>query len=1185
MRLFLFLLCTMAVGYVRGDNFRILGAVKVTAETEDVADVELQVTWANSWRNEVNYDAIYLFGKYRTLEDDAWTHVFFQEEPEGYEVSPGFELRVNNGGRGIFLYRNTDDQGEATVTLRLKWKIKANEQHPLTQELIGKKQVLLSMHGLEMVYVPTGPFYAGDGVSEKGFTTSAFGAIPPEYDIIGTSTTFVYSANGGETSAAQVRLPADRYNQGVLNTTSRHDWCGTVFPAWWRVDFTEPREIRYFGVSGVCWQEIPCIPDGDWVLEASNDAKAWEVLWQGGPEYWGQSAVSYPVQKALRLNKTGKYRYYQIRVDKAQNASLWNNIRIANVAMTEKDLEKLEIKTAVLMDGRNPVFPENYPEGVDGFYAMKYELTQEQYVVFLNQLNRSAQYSRTIGGLLDRLEEGNYIFGERYTQASARNGIIVRERRLNSGRPFVFACDLNPQNIPDSEDDGQTLACNFLSIADMLAYADWCGLRPLSELEYEKMGRGNYPLLPQAGEWAAGTGQPQEVTGLTNERETTEKPVNAEANVNAGGKLAGPSRVGMFVRPEGRIHTGNSFWGFSDLSGNLQEIYCSVESLGKQFQANVPGSGQLPVNGMCSIDRGAWPIEVEAYGVRGGDFDSEKTALAISDRRLMSNYFKQLNERKANVGFRLGASGEKQEVYSVLTLENGLAANTIVYDTVCDGSDYVIRGNVVPGNGVVYLWYRSEDEGKNWKILKGEFGTDLKLKRLTDEVVENEIRRFLFKRAVYTTTGQAESTVGLLVTHGYRADRLRDTIQPCMATQGFTLTTPLPAFFEWTLVDGNKLLYRSENPELTSHYEVKLVELQEKEEMPSGNYVVAVKMKMAGRCEMRTSLDVDVLPFTSDPFPVKDDVFSFDASGNFKVDEGRWGGDYSWSWKLYSEVHSHKIEAATGIMSGKSDTLCNIVVGVTCDDCPDVEWKKNMKEQRDYNYVGAKQEVLVLSGSYQMECWGAQGGTACQDWSTTASGGYGGYAKGILDLMKDKLFYLYVGGYGGGNGAGPGWNGGGKGGANNDGEPGGSGGGASDIRLDDHLYSRIMVAGGGGGASNKWNGPGGGGITGNVANVAAGTQTSGYSLGTGGTGGRDTGGHSGGGGGGGGYWGGLGAGTEQGPGGGGSGFVSGMTGCNAIDEQGQPTGQPNHYSGFSFKNAEMLNGQRGGNGLIRITVK
>lgn len=861
MRLFLFLLLAMTAVYVRGDNFRILGAVKMTAVSEDMAGLELKVTWSNSWRNEINQDAVYLFGKYRTPEQESWEHVFFPEEKGEMEVSPGFELQVVNGGKGVVLYRDTDGQGESVVTLRLKWKIKANARNPLTREQIDRKQVFLSMHGLEMVYIPTGPFYAGDGVAEKGFTKPEFGAIPPEYDLIGTDRVFGYAANGGETSAAQVCLPADRYNQGELNTADRHDWCGTVFPAWWRVDFTEPREIRYFGVSGVCWQEIPCVPDGDWVLEASNDAKTWEVLWQGGAEYWGQSSVSYPVQKAIRLNKTGKYRYYQVRVDKALNASLWNNIRIANVAMTEMDLETLDTKTAVLMDGTNTVFPENYPIGVDGFYVMKYELTQEQYVTFLNQLNRSAQYTRTIGGLLDGLEAGDYVFGEDHRRAVARNGIIIRDRRLNSDRSFVFACDLNPGNVPDSEDDGQMLACNFLSVEDLLAYADWSGLRPLSEMEYEKMGRGSFPCLPQSGEWAAAETTPQAVKSLVDKGRPTERPADKEADVNAGGKLEGPTRVGMFVRPGERVHTGNSFWGVSDLSGNLSEIYCSVGEFGKQLQAHVQGSGQLLTNGLSSVARTHWPSEAEAYGIRGGDFSVAGGEVAVSDRRFMSGYFSQLNERKANVGIRLGFSGEKQDVYSTLTLENGSVANTIVYDTVCDGSDYVIRGNRVTGKMVSYLWYRSTDEGKTWELLSLQRGADLKLEKLTAEVEPNVIRQFLYKRLVFTAAGRAESTVGLCIAHGFRSDRLRDTIQPCIASAGFTLTTPLPARFEWKVVDQDKLLYRSERAELSSHYEPSLGDFKENMELPSGRYSIGMSIKMAGRCEMKTTLEVEVLPF------------------------------------------------------------------------------------------------------------------------------------------------------------------------------------------------------------------------------------------------------------------------------------------------------------------------------------
>lgn len=1171
-----------------GSNVRIISGPKISGIDGNCALIEITLAWDNSWRNIYNYDAVYLFGKYHTEEYSAWEHMFWEEDPSKQIVSEGYGIEVVNGGRGIFLFRNTLEQVQSPVTLQLKWRYGENTKNPLTERMVDEG-AYLSVQGIEMVYVPSAPFYAGDGVSQNDFSDPCFGMIPAVYDIIGTNNSFIYSSNGSESAVAAVKRAADRYNQAILNPSNRHDWCGTAFPAWWRVDFVTPKKICYFGVSGVCWQGIPCVPEGNWVLEASNDAGKWDVLWQGGSEYWGLSSVSYPVQKAIKIEEAnrGYYRYYQIRVDQPKNASAWNNIRIANVAMTNVDLDTVYANKATLIDGAHQGFPVHYPDGVSGFYTMKYELTQEQYVTFLNQLPRSAQYSRTIGGLLDRLKEGDFVFGETPEKSSHRNGIIVHKRPMKgSNEPYQFACNLDMRDIAGYAADGQSISCNYLSPADMLAYADWSGLRPLSELEYEKMCRGKYPFFPGEREFAWENRNYQMVQALTNEGGATESPVG-EVNVNAGNHLKGPVRAGMFTRPGNREKTGSSFWGISDLSGNLSEIYCNAEIYGRQLDGRSAGNGELTLNGGYDVDRAYWPVELEAYGVRGGDFTSGTPALAMADRSHAAGYFTQFTERNPEAGIRLGFSREMKNEISVLTLQNGLTSGTaIVYDTVCDNSVYLITGNKWEDIPVHYLWFKSIDNGISWQLLEGEVNSDLEVCELTKEVETDRLQRFLYKRIVYTPDGRGESVVGLTIYHGYRADRLRDSIWPCMESRGFTLTTQLPAKFIWECLESGKELYCSSQNELSCHYETSVNDFKiGDEKRPNGHYTIQVRIKMAKGCESHVNLGVVAVPHTKNPWLAETENFAFNSAGNFQVDHGRWGGPYSWSYSLYSRVASHKIVKNTGVMTGASDTMCSIVVGLVCDDWPDKEWTKNMKEIKSYTTVGAS-NVKLLAGSYQMECWGAQGGTACQDWATTASGANGGYASGILDLDKMTLFYLYVGGYGGGNGAGPGWNGGGQGGPNNDGEPGGSGGGASDIRLTGHIYTRIMVAGGGGGAQNYWNGSGtGGGINGGGGGVAGGTQTSGASLGTGGTGGRDASGKSGGGGGGGGYYGGYGAGTGAGPGGGGSGFVSGMAGCNAIDANGRHTGQANHYSGYIFREAKMLNGQRGGNGLIRITVK
>lgn len=77
----------------------------------------------------------------------------------------------------------------------------------------------------------------------------------------------------------------------------------------------------------------------------------------------------------------------------------------------------------------------------------------------------------------------------------------------------------------------------------------------------------------------------------------------------------------------------------------------------------------------------------------------------------------------------------------------------------------------------------------------------------------------------------------------------------------------------------------------------------------------------------------------------------------------------------------------------------------------------------EFAYTGGEQEFIVeLSGYYKLEVWGAQGGS----YNETYYGGYGGYSTGEMQLNKDEMIYIYVGGttsditggYNGGGGTG-----------------------------------------------------------------------------------------------------------------------------------------------------------------------
>ena len=167
-----------------------------------------------------------------------------------------------------------------------------------------------------------------------------------------------------------------------------------------------------------------------------------------------------------------------------------------------------------------------------------------------------------------------------------------------------------------------------------------------------------------------------------------------------------------------------------------------------------------------------------------------------------------------------------------------------------------------------------------------------------------------------------------------------------------------------------------------------------------------------------------------------------------------------------------------------------------------------------YDYANYVQELVVpKTGYYLLEAWGAEGGSATN--GTSLAGGYGAYAKGIVELNEGETLYIVTGGAGTA-GASTNIQTGGYNGGGNGYYHGGSGGGATHIAtatgllatLENNQDALLLVAGGGGGAavtngSNCSAGGHGGGINGVDAynNCTDTINANGY-----GTGGTQTGG-------------------------------------------------------------------------------
>jgi formylglycine-generating enzyme required for sulfatase activity len=247
-----------------------------------------------------------------------------------------------------------------------------------------------------------------------------------------------------------------------------------------------------------------------------------------------------------------------------------------------------------------------FPSGQAAFYCMKYELSQGGYRDFLNTLTYIQQVNHTAS--LPTSATGTAALS-----AANRSYLEIKTPGVASTIPAVYGCDADADNTYDEATDGEWVACNYLNWPDQAAYLHWAGLRPITELEYEKACRGIQ--LPIAGEYAWGN---VNIAGfsytLANQSQSSEIVSNAASspigNANyspTSTNYLGPLRNGVFATAtSNRISSGGSFYGVMEMSGNLYEkVVTTATAQGQGFTA-VHGTGFLSSNGYA-LGVAGWP--------------------------------------------------------------------------------------------------------------------------------------------------------------------------------------------------------------------------------------------------------------------------------------------------------------------------------------------------------------------------------------------------------------------------------------------------------------------------------------------------------------------------------------------------------------------------------------------------
>ena len=291
--------------------------------------------------------------------------------------------------------------------------------------------------------------------------------------------------------------------------------------------------------------------------------------------------------------------------------------------------------------------PAAYPAGFNGVYCMKYEISQEQYTDFLNALTYDQQKAHTS---TDPISAANtYAMATTYT---GRNGIKISVSGNNNAVPAIYVCDATNGN-ENSIDDGQSIAMNYMNWSDLAAYLDWAALRPMSELEYEKICRG--AAQPRvAGEFPWGTVDasfvsPSSVLNSLKPNEKYSTTTNGLCNLYYYSAYVlysynGPLKVGFSAsNTSGRASSGASFYGAMEMAGNVHDIVVNLSSDGVAFTGAL-GDGNLLANGLSNVAN--WPaISSTGVGFKGGAYDSSPSGYTangvpygrVSDRSFIYN--------------------------------------------------------------------------------------------------------------------------------------------------------------------------------------------------------------------------------------------------------------------------------------------------------------------------------------------------------------------------------------------------------------------------------------------------------------------------------------------------------------------------------------------------------------------
>lgn len=527
--------------------------VTVGVQKKDTAIIKFDISWDNSWKDNENWDAAWVFVKFYDVSECKWGHAWLCDDAGTYGVG--------------------DENG-----------------HPARMTM-EKSYIGAAVNGSETR-------------EQRNVGCFLFNKNETEGD--GDWYTFQY----GPTSYGK------NYNQSPINASNCH---------WRAVNEAIASQAKPYTVTGSTIKEGVLIGVGTY----------------NGTDYGGVYYNGYLscFSAAMTANK-GNNTYNAMSEAPSHGVSVrmyWTGSTDCNNMYWCSGNYGLNHRNQMAYWTQ---LPEAYPLGYKAFYCMKTEVSQWLYTEFLN----------TIPFLAEGYSDDEH---PRFPDKFGVNRFNIKR----TSEKYII--DANNDDEDSQASDGKWIAVNWMSWQDLEAFADWAGLRPMTELEFEKACRGPYPYMPAVkNEYAWGTTNifiPSKSAPYSNKNQRSEviadnsesgSPVTpnclyygANANYTA---IDGPTVTGQFARSSStRQAAGATYYGVLDMSGNVWEICMSVymnssnSNPSHTFRYNDHGDGELKDDGTCVGNAFlSTAYNGQCYGLRGGGWETTATKqLTISNRQ------------------------------------------------------------------------------------------------------------------------------------------------------------------------------------------------------------------------------------------------------------------------------------------------------------------------------------------------------------------------------------------------------------------------------------------------------------------------------------------------------------------------------------------------------------------------